>query len=227
MSKCMAVVPEELATSYFSKTSDAGLHDIESKIANLLHASSYSDDAKAKLLSQLILKYRHMVTEPKPPVRVTIEEEIPKEKSAEVAERNISEDPIVRDIILSVPANLQKFIPAQKLKTRSYSWNELGELITDNQAVKHSNVIDLFSYLMRNVKKGLEPHGFAVFWKAINEMKIPTRWIGNQKLVQNLGGDMSLRESQTTTIRWNSRTRLGGNRRNRKGNGKSIKSDIL
>ncbi|GFQ82341.1 uncharacterized protein TNCT_390691 [Trichonephila clavata] len=176
MSKRMAVVPEELATSYFSKTPDAGLHDIESKIENLLHASSYSDDAKAKLLSQLILKYRHMVSEPKPPVRVTIEEEIPKEKSADVAERNISEDPIVRDIILSVPANFQKFIPAivEKLKTRSYSWNELGELITDNQAVKHSNVIDLFSYLMRNVKKGLEPHGFAVFWKAINEIKIPT-----------------------------------------------------
>ncbi|GFQ98330.1 uncharacterized protein TNCT_147511 [Trichonephila clavata] len=58
MSKRMAVVPEELATSYFSKTPDAGLHDIESKIENLLHASSYSDDAKAKLLSQLILKYR-------------------------------------------------------------------------------------------------------------------------------------------------------------------------
>ncbi|GFQ68510.1 uncharacterized protein TNCT_106871 [Trichonephila clavata] len=92
MSKRMAVVPEELATSYFSKTPDARLHDIESKIENLLHASSYSDDAKAKLLSQLILKYWHMVSEPKPPVRVTIEEEIPKEKSAEVAERNISED---------------------------------------------------------------------------------------------------------------------------------------
>ncbi|GFR27519.1 uncharacterized protein TNCT_179791 [Trichonephila clavata] len=184
MSKRIAVVPEELVTSYFSKTPD-----VESKIENLLHASSYSDDAKAKLLSQLILKYRHMVSEPKPPVRVTIEEEIPKEKSAEVAERNISEDPIVRDIILSAPVNFQKFIPAivEKLKTRSYSWNELGELITDNQAVKHSNVIDLFSYLMRNVKKGLEPHGFAVFWKAINEIKIPTRWIGNQKLVQNLG----------------------------------------
>ncbi|GFQ81727.1 hypothetical protein TNCT_347991 [Trichonephila clavata] len=62
-----------------------------------------------------------MVSEPKAPVRVTNEEEIPKEKSAEVAERNISEDPIVRDIILSVPANFQKFIPAivEKLKTRS------------------------------------------------------------------------------------------------------------
>ncbi|GFR03832.1 uncharacterized protein TNCT_605081 [Trichonephila clavata] len=225
MSKRMAVVPEELATSYFSKTPDAGLHDIESKIENLLHASSYSDDAKAKLLSQLILKYRHMVSEPKPPVRVTIEEFL--KKSAEVAERNISEDPIVRDIILSVPANFQKFIPAivEKLKTRSYSWNELGELITDNQAVKHSNVIDLFSYLMRNVKKGLEPHGFAVFWKANNEIKIPTRWIGNQKLVQNLG-DTSLRESHNDdTLEWPHTPRR--KQKNRKRNGKSIKSDIL
>ncbi|GFX86518.1 uncharacterized protein TNCV_3727871 [Trichonephila clavipes] len=205
MAKRMAVVPEELATTYFSKTSDAGLHDIESQIENLLRASSYSDDAKAKLLSQLILKYRHMVSEPKPPVRVSIEEEIPKVKSIEVVERNISEDPIVRDIILSVPANFQKFIPpiVEKLKTRSYSWNESGELITNNQAVKHSNVIDIFSYLMRNVKKGLEPHGFAIFWKAINEIKIPTRWIGNQKLVQNLESDTSLHESHNDdTLEW-------------------------
>ncbi|GFQ69262.1 uncharacterized transposon-derived protein F54H12.3 [Trichonephila clavata] len=227
MSKRMAVVPEELATSYFSKTPDAGLHDIESKIENLLHASSYSDDAKAKLLSQLILKYRHMVSEPKPPVRVTIEEEIPKEKSAEVAERNISEDPIVRDIILSVPANFQKFIPAivEKLKTRSYSWNELGELITDNQAVKHSNVIDLFSYLMRNVKKGLETSRLCSFLESYQRNKIPTRWIGNQKLVQNLGGDTSLLESHNDdTLEW-PHTPRGTEERKR--NGKSIKSDIL
>ncbi|GFR33396.1 uncharacterized protein TNCT_236151 [Trichonephila clavata] len=56
---------------------------------------------------------------------------------------------------------------------------------------------------MRNVKKGLEPNGFAVYWKAINEIKLPTRRIGNKKLVQNLEGDTSLRERHNDdTLEW-------------------------
>ncbi|GFQ69944.1 uncharacterized transposon-derived protein F54H12.3 [Trichonephila clavata] len=41
---------------------------------------------------------------------------------------------------------------------------------------------------MRNVKKGLEPHGFAVFWKAINEIKIPTPVDWKSEASANLGG---------------------------------------
>ncbi|KAF8766362.1 hypothetical protein HNY73_019431 [Argiope bruennichi] len=196
MSRRMALVPEDLAATYFSKTSDTGVHGIENQILNLLHESNYSDDAKAKLLSQLLLKYQHAINVPKPPIRVTIEDS--KEQVQESPKSNSVEDPILRDIILSVPANFQKFISpiAEKLNTRSYAWNEYGELMKDNEIVKNTNVIDLFSYLMRNVKKGYEPHGFSVFWRGIKEIKIPTRWIGNQKLVENFGFDTDAGEIQ-------------------------------
>ncbi|GBO06512.1 Putative uncharacterized transposon-derived protein F54H12.3 [Araneus ventricosus] len=181
MARRMALVPEDVATSYFPNTPDTGVHDIENQILNLLHTSNYSDDAKAKLLSQLILKYQRVINEPPPPLRVTIEES--KEQAQELQKNNTTEDPILRNIIISVPANFQKFIPpiVEKLNTRSYSWNEYGELTKDNEIVRNTNVIDLFSYLMRNVKKGHEPHGFSAFWKGIKEIKIPTRWIGNHK----------------------------------------------
>ncbi|GFR25040.1 uncharacterized transposon-derived protein F54H12.3 [Trichonephila clavata] len=69
---------------------------------------NYSDDTKAKLLSQLLLKYQHIINEPKPPLRVTIEES--KEQGQE--------------------------LPRKKLKTRSYAWNEYGELMKDSEIIK-------------------------------------------------------------------------------------------
>ncbi|GFX56953.1 uncharacterized protein TNCV_3701181 [Trichonephila clavipes] len=193
----MAVVPEELAASYYSKSFETGEHTIENQILNLLQESKYSDDAKAKLLSQLLTKFQRVINAPKPPLRVTIEE--PEQQETTVIARketSLKEDPTLREIILSVPANFQKFIPpiAEKLKTRSYSWNDYGELMKDSKIIRNTNIVDLFSYLMRNVKKGFEPHGFSVFWKGINEIKIPTRWIGNQKLVRNPEFDTSIYE---------------------------------
>ncbi|GFQ73936.1 uncharacterized protein TNCT_271901 [Trichonephila clavata] len=176
---------------------ERGVKDIESQRVNLLHESKYSDDAKAKLLyiSQLLLKYQRAINEPKPPLRVTIEDS--KEQVQEESKKNTIEDPILRDIILSVPANFQKFIPpiVEKLNTRSYDWNKYGELTKDSEIVKNTNVIDLFSYLMRNVKKGHEPYA-VFFWRGIKEIKIPTRWIGNQKLGEILGDDTILDEVQ-------------------------------
>ncbi|GFT68790.1 hypothetical protein TNCV_684421 [Trichonephila clavipes] len=49
---------------------------------------------------------------------------------------------------------------------------------------------------MSNVKKGYEPQGFPVFWRGIKEKKIPTRWIGNQKLAQNLELNADVDENQ-------------------------------
>ncbi|GFT68698.1 uncharacterized protein TNCV_1719771 [Trichonephila clavipes] len=195
MARRMAVIPEELVESYFSKTSDTGLNDIENQIQNLLQESNYSDDAKAKLLSQLLLKHQRILNEPKPPLRVSIADS---NQQMQDAPKNEEADLILRDIILSVSANFQKFVSpnVEKLNTRNYSWNEYGELMRDKEIIKNTNVSDLFSYLMRNVKKGYEPQGFPVFWRGIKEIKIPTRWIGNQKLAQNLELDADVDENQ-------------------------------
>ncbi|GFR15000.1 uncharacterized protein TNCT_127091 [Trichonephila clavata] len=117
MARRTAVIPEEFVSSYFSKTPDTGAQDIENQISRLLHESNYSDDTKAKLLSQLLLKYQHIINEPKPPLRVTIEES--KEQGQELPRSNTLEGSILREIILSVPTNFQKFIQpiVEKLKT--------------------------------------------------------------------------------------------------------------
>ncbi|GFT23234.1 uncharacterized protein NPIL_295251 [Nephila pilipes] len=177
MLRRMTLVPEKLAPSYNTKTSETGVQDIENQIENLLQESKYSDDAKAKLLSQLLIKYQCVIYEPRRPVRGTIEET----KEPETLQSNTVEGPILHNIILSVPVNFQKFIPLiveklKKKKTRSNSWNEDGELKKDTESFKSTNVIDIFSYLM-NVKKRFD--GFSVFWKGMNGIRIPTLWTGN------------------------------------------------
>ncbi|GFR31207.1 uncharacterized protein TNCT_353161 [Trichonephila clavata] len=84
------------------------------------------------------------MNEPKPPLRVTIEDS--KEQVQEESKRNTIEDPILRDIILSVPVNFHKFIPhiVEKLNTRSYDWNKYGELTKDSEIVKNTNSLIYF-----------------------------------------------------------------------------------
>ncbi|KAF8788551.1 hypothetical protein HNY73_006580 [Argiope bruennichi] len=141
MAQRMAVVLEDLAASYFSKTSNAGVQDNGNQRLNLLHESKYSDDLKAKLLSLLLLKYQCVINEPKPPLRITIEES--KQQVQESPRSNEMEDPILRDIILSVPSNFQKFIPSivEKLKTRRYSWNEYSELTKAKKIIKTPSLV--------------------------------------------------------------------------------------
>ncbi|GFT24372.1 uncharacterized protein NPIL_641341 [Nephila pilipes] len=106
----------ELAPCYYTKTSETGEHEIENQIENLLQESKYSDDVKAKLLSQLLIKYQCIINEPRRPVRGTIEET----KEPEKPKSNTVEEPILCNIILSVPVNFQKFIPlvVEKLKKK-------------------------------------------------------------------------------------------------------------
>ncbi|GFY50867.1 uncharacterized protein TNIN_449851 [Trichonephila inaurata madagascariensis] len=97
----------------------------------------------------------------------------------------------------------------------------------DSEIIKDTNVIDLFSYLMRNVKKGYEPYGFAVFWKGIKEIKILTRCIDNQKLVRNLEFDISVEKDQNkidiTSLEQEEKRRNEAE----KENGKTIRISIL
>lgn len=182
----MALVPEELISSYQLQKPEIRLDD---EIVKLLDQSKISDDMKAKLLSQLITRYHRVVHEPREPIPVKIEQ--PKEPSLKISDKE-SERPEVdntfRSIVSSVPKSSAKYVPfiLEKLRTRGIGWNEDGEMTQDNSAIKEGNIVDFFSYLMRNSKDQIEPKHFSEFLKAIKEVKIPTSWITNKRLYKNL-----------------------------------------
>ncbi|GBM53879.1 hypothetical protein AVEN_64808-1 [Araneus ventricosus] len=92
------------------------------------------------------------------------------------------------DIIASVPQSQSKFVPliVEKLKTRSYFWNEFGEMVKNGSPIKDSRIADFLSYLMRNSKIQAEPKHFSHFLKALKEINIPYSWIANQKVLDRL-----------------------------------------
>ncbi|GFW38986.1 uncharacterized protein TNCV_1829791 [Trichonephila clavipes] len=54
------------------------------------------------------------------------------------------------------------------------------------ESIKNSRIVDLFSYLMRNSKKQVEPKHFEYFLQALKEKNVPHSCISNQKVLDRL-----------------------------------------
>lgn len=180
----MAIVPPEMVAAYrFYKPEIR----IEDNISHILEESKLPDDMKVKLLNQLIVRYRHTIYKPGEPLQVNDRE----------SESQVIEQPIQREtekvsekdmnhILISIPERLRNFIPliAEKLKSQEYSWNKDGEFLKKGEPLPHTNIVDLFSYLMRNTKDE-PPIGFYEFIEAIDQSKVPLRWVGNRQVREN------------------------------------------
>lgn len=190
MAKRMALLPEELVTSHHMQKPEIR---IENELTNLLDRETLPDDMKVKLLSQLMMRYKTVVHTPPEPVRVTIDDDKASNENSNTDNsnnqtENMDTDAILKDIIASSPRPYWKFIPmiVEKLKTRSYSWNEYGELTANGVAIKNSKIADFFSFLFRNTKMQKQPMHFEIFLRALKEINIPHYWVGNKKLLDNL-----------------------------------------
>lgn len=187
MARKVALIPEELVSSYKLQKPEIRLED---DIVKLLDQGKLPDDMKVKLLGQLVTRYQRTVHEPPEPVRVSIAENETSKATPEPTPLidNEKVDPVLKDILFSVPHNYSKFIPLiiEKLKTRGYGWNDIGEMTRNDLPIRHTRIADLFSYLMRNTKSVSEPQNFDVFFNAINEINIPRTWIGNKNILREL-----------------------------------------
>lgn len=154
MARRVALIPEELVSSYHLQKPEIRLED---DIVNLLEQGKLTDDMKVKLLSQLVTRYHKAVHQPPEPVRVSIAEDGEREKKAPPDKEDAGEsglkrkveeisDPILKDILVSVPKSFVKFMPmiVEKLKTHEYSWNDVGELRKNNMPYKNVRVVDFF-----------------------------------------------------------------------------------
>lgn len=178
MAQRLALVPQELIMSQHQM--QAPLIRLGQDIDSMLEREKLPDDMKAKLLGELIVKYHKTVHAPREPIPVTMSRD-------ENAER-VNEHVDLRDILESTPAKSEKFVPliVEKLKSREYGWNEVGELVVKNEPVKNSRIADMFSYIFRNLKTQSEPVHFNVFLRAMKEINVPLSWIQNKKVLASL-----------------------------------------
>lgn len=183
MAKRVALIPEELVSAYHLQKPEIRLED---DIDSLLERANLPNDMKAKLLSQLIMRYHKTMHAPPEPVPVSVTNEKSTDSPSEKQDTRTEEidDKIYQSILLSTPKNYQKFIPmiTEKLKTRQYAWNDKGEMTQDSSPIKGSSIVDFFSYTMRNSKHLEKPLFYNHFVNALREINIPRGWIGNPKV---------------------------------------------
>lgn len=195
MARRVALIPEELISSHHYQDPELRLED---EIASLLDRKKIPDDMKAKLLSQLVMRYQKTVHAPLEPIPVTVQSEQTSENEEKQKQTDESsfenggsyekQDAIMKNILISTPLRFKKYVPmiAEKLKTRNYFWNSEGEMTMENKPIKGSNVVDCFAYLFRNARTKAEPHGFDFFLKALTEINIPRAWIANKLVLEKL-----------------------------------------
>lgn len=209
------LIPPELYDGYQRRQQQQAAPEIrlQDDIESLLDRENLADDIKAKILGHLITRFQKVTHEPLEPIPVSMVNNKAEEKESKNEQVNNTTpnetDGVVRDILRSVPKTHAKFVPIilEKLNTRLYSWNERGEFVINNSAVKNSKMVDFFTYLMRNSKRAEEPNHFYKFLSAVNEINIPMSWIANErvvKLIKKGGPDINSRmgeHSMQTTIK--------------------------
>lgn len=186
MAQKMALVPEQYLLPRRMQISEESR--TEDEIESLLNTNHMADDVKVKILNNMVSKYKRLVHTPYEPVKVSIEkssdeskeEAIPISNSAEL----VDEDPMVQQILLSIPQTTRKFVPAliDKMKQANLFWNKQGQLIINGDLLPGSHVIDIFSFMLRNRKNINWPPGFNLFFQELIKTGIPLEWIQNEVL---------------------------------------------
>ncbi|GFY22020.1 uncharacterized protein TNCV_3296641 [Trichonephila clavipes] len=169
MAQEMCLVPKGLISRYFAETKPKVR--IENNISSLLHEKETPYDIKAKLLSDLIPKYQRVMQPPSPPKPFKIPPELLTER--ELPLTNIPEVPLRINIMAkyigyAIPKSGKKYILPilETLKDANYTFNDKNGFEVDEPEYR-SNVVDLFSYMMKNDQRVLTPStGFAKFYAA-------------------------------------------------------------
>ncbi|GBO27260.1 hypothetical protein AVEN_273217-1 [Araneus ventricosus] len=187
MARKMALVPKELVSEYYQLNKPE--IRVENNISNLLHVEETPDDMKARLLSHWIPKYQRLMQPSPPPKPFEIPKELLQETEVEQEEKPTAlfsrKNMIAKYIAYTIPKTRKKYIIPilEKLRDVNYTFNDMNELQKDGKTEYRSNVIDLFSYLMRNERADSQPPpGFHTFLQGILDANIPIGWIVNKNV---------------------------------------------
>lgn len=187
MAQKMALVPPELVSEYYQLTKPEVR--LEDSITNILHQTDLADELRVKMLSNLIPKYQKLMQPSVKKFPETFLDELNKLKDENPVEVKSSSKPstsyvsnIAKYLAYIVPKSKKVYIHPilEQMKNAGYTFNENNELVVKGNTEHNSNVVDLFGYLMRNLKtSGYRPIGFNAFINAIQDTNIPKEWIGN------------------------------------------------
>lgn len=198
----MALVPQELVSEYYQINKPE--IRVEDSIHELLLREEIPNDLRAKLLSHLVPKYQKLMQPPPPKKLFDIPQDLlntlnnepqtsVSKESDKMLENEVSDidysPQLAKYLAYAVPKSRKRYILPilEKLKNINYTFNKEAELEVNGNPENKSNAIDLFSYLMRDLKANeFPPKGFNKFLKGVFESNTPLSWIGNKRVRDEL-----------------------------------------
>lgn len=115
------------------------------------------------------------------------------------------------------PSHILKLIPKTYQKKGHYLldsilknkpkiwWKEGGEIVVNNQVIPESNITDLISDTVRPLKRKIKPTGWKEFASVLNDIGVPTSYIGNQSNIEYINS-LQLNPVQDSPIYKNTRS---------------------
>jgi len=175
----MTLIPAELAQQQaeqqqITQPAVVRLNQLDEEMKQVLD-SRFPSDVKFKLYNHILRQHDQVSDRMKKPVEVEIKkEEIPREKK---------EFPVAQ-MMREIPQKKQQAatLLIDHMYQNGFDFNDKKELVVNGQAIRDSNIIDLFNYANRDMSRA-PPVGWNEYHTLLRRTNAPAAAITNRRLV--------------------------------------------
>ena len=178
--RALSEVRESAAGPPVPDATSTSLREMDLQMRDILERNDMDLEDKANMYQQILRRYRHRFDQyaNKPIGTVTM---TPQATHQETDQKDSHMPKLEKEVLESVPKTMKQ--KAQRLMQQlqnhpDLKWNERGELVFNDQVIRHSNIVDLVHDVIRK-RKHSEPLGWKTFSKALNDLNVPRDLIGN------------------------------------------------
>ncbi len=176
----MALVPADFINSPCVKASDVQLTQLDQEMKKILDNRSIDPEIKFKLYNQVLREHHEIKAHSQKPMEIPILK-MGEEKEKKTNANLPSEDTFLTGIPMKKKANtkiLHKFLR----NSNEIKWNELGELVVNDEPIDGSNATSLFHYAIRDLTKWNPLTGWTEFLNLLHANNVPREGLSNINL---------------------------------------------
>ena len=152
------------------------LSRLDGEMKRILDDTSVPDEVKVKLYGHALHQFNQIHSNTSKPVPI------------EVVERprlgGSTPDFLLRHVPERKSENATAMVSFLK-EHPEIGWNDRGELLNKGDAIRGSNITDIFNYAVREMKH--EPHGWTDFYDQLTSANVPVIAIGNSIVRKRMG----------------------------------------
>ena len=191
--KKFALVPENSVSKHVPTSTQ--MSEFDREMQNILVNQRLSDYEKVQRYYEILQKKFSMENYNVPRIAVQESEKQDPEKEVKLEPHEKSSSQFKEIIINSVPKLYRNkadiLMRLLEKQPDIINWNQKGEISYKNQAIKNSNIGDLFHHIFTSSKS--PPIGKQEFLNAFDDLNIPKHFIKNRSMLPNITQEEKIR----------------------------------